>query len=76
MKIIETKVMRGPNYWSNYRKKLIVMKLDLEALEERPTNKIEGFSTRLQAQFPSMKSHRCSKGHEGGFFERVIEFKP
>ena len=43
MKIIETKVMRGPNYWSIKRKKLIVMKLDLEELEEIPTNKIDGF---------------------------------
>lgn len=73
MKIIETKTLRGPNYWSNYRKKLIVMKLDLEDLEESPTNKISGFSERLQAMFPSMRKHRCSKHHEGGFFERVEE---
>ncbi len=73
MKIIEIKTLRGPNYWSNYRKKLIVMKLDLEEMEERPTNKIDGFGERLRAAFPSMKSHRCSKNHEGGFFERVDE---
>ncbi len=73
MKIIETKVMRGPNYWSNFRKKLIVMKLDLEELEERPTNLITGFSERLEALFPTMRSHRCSKDYEGGFFERVKE---
>lgn len=73
MKIIEIKTLRGPNYWSNYRKKLIVMKLDLEEMEERPTNEIEGFGDRLRAAFPSMKSHRCSKNHEGGFFERVDE---
>ncbi len=73
MKIIEIKTLRGPNYWSNYRKKLIVMKLDLESLEEMPTNKIAGFSERIQAMFPSMTKHRCSKDHEGGFFERVTE---
>jgi len=73
MKIIEIKTLRGPNYWSNYRKKLIVMKLDLEELEESPTNKIPGFDTRIEALFPSMKKHRCSKDHEGGFFERVKE---
>jgi cyanophycin synthetase len=71
MKIIEIKTLRGPNYWSNYRKKLIVMKLDLEELEEQPTNKIPGFSERLEKLMPSMVSHRCSKDHEGGFFERV-----
>ncbi|HXD92809.1 MAG TPA: cyanophycin synthetase [Bacteroidia bacterium] len=73
MKIIEIKTLRGPNYWSNYRKKLIVMKLDLEELEEFPTNKIDGFAERLEKMLPSMRKHRCSKKHEGGFFERVVE---
>lgn len=73
MKIVEIKTLRGPNYWSNFRKKLIVMKLDLEELEEFPTNKINGFDMRLVMMFPSMVSHRCSKNHEGGFFERVKE---
>ncbi|MBC7861519.1 MAG: cyanophycin synthetase, partial [Bacteroidia bacterium] len=73
MKIVEIKAMRGPNYWSNYRKKLIVMKLDLEDLEEFPTNKIKGFGERLKTMFPTMISHRCSKDYEGGFFERVKE---
>ncbi|MBK7147852.1 MAG: cyanophycin synthetase [Bacteroidetes bacterium] len=71
MKILEIKVMKGPNYWSNKRHKLIVMKLDLEDLEEKPTNKIDGFSERLEAMFPSMFEHRCSEGVEGGFFSRV-----
>jgi len=71
MKIIEIKILRGPNYWSNYRDKLIAMKLDLEDLEERPTNLIDGFSERIEKLFPSMMGHRCSKGYEGGFFERV-----
>lgn len=73
MKIIEIKTLRGPNYWSNYRKKLIVMKLDIGVLEELPTNKINGFSERLQNMFPSMQKHRCSKNYAGGFFERVQE---
>lgn len=65
--------MRGPNYWSIRRKKLIVMKLDLERLEEFPTNKIEGFSERIQLMFPSMIDHRCSENTAGGFFLRVRE---
>jgi cyanophycin synthetase len=73
MQIVEIKTLRGPNYWSNYRKKLIVMKLDLQELEELPTNKIPDFPKRLKETFPSMASHRCSKDHEGGFFERVDE---
>ncbi len=73
MKIIETKVMRGPNYWSIKRKKLIVMKLDLEELEELPTNKIEGFGARIEALMPSLMHHRCSEGKEGGLFSRIKE---
>jgi len=73
MKIIEINAMRGPNYWSVRRHKLIVMVLDLEEMEEYPSNKIEGFNKRLQDMFPSMYSHRCSVGTAGGFFERVEE---
>jgi len=71
MKIIDIKVMNGPNYWNSKRHKLIVMRLDLEDLEERPTNKIEGFSERIEKMFPSMYQHRCSPGVPGGFFTRV-----
>jgi cyanophycin synthetase len=73
MKILDIKVMKGPNYWSIRRHKLIVMLLDLEELEEHPTNKIPGFYERLTAMFPSMYEHRCSEGVPGGFFSRVAE---
>lgn len=73
MQILELKVLRGPNYWSIRRPKLIQMKLDLEKLEERPTNHIHGFRERLEKMFPSMYSHRCSVGAPGGFFQRVEE---
>lgn len=63
--------MRGPNYWSVRRHKLIVMVLDLEELEELPTDQIDGFSERLEAMFPTMYEHRCSEGEAGGFFSRV-----
>ncbi len=73
MKILDIKVMRGPNYWSIRRHKLIQMRLDLEELEQFPTNKIEGFGERLQKLFPTMHSHRCSIGTPGGFFKRIEE---
>ncbi|MBL7949494.1 MAG: cyanophycin synthetase, partial [Bacteroidia bacterium] len=73
MKIQDIRVMRGPNYWSIRRHKLIVMKLDIEELEDLPTNKISGFSERMEKMFPSMYSHECSEGHAGGFFKRVRE---
>jgi len=71
MRILELKAMRGPNYWSVKRHHLIVMRLDIEELEQRPTDRIPGFLERIQALLPSMYSHRCSEEHEGGFWERV-----
>ncbi len=73
MKILEIKTMSGPNYWSTTRHKLIVMLLDLEEMEERPTNTIDGFLGRLQALMPTLYEHRCSEGVAGGFFHRVKE---
>ncbi len=73
MKIVEIKVLKGPNYWSVRRNKLIQMKLDLQELEQHPTNTIDGFRQRLQTMFPTMYEHRCSEGVPGGFFQRVDE---
>lgn len=73
MRILDLKAMRGPNYWSIRRHHLIVMRLDLEELEERPTDKIPGFFDRMKELLPTLYSHRCSEDHEGGFFERVQE---
>ena len=73
MRIREINAMRGPNYWSVRRHKLIVMVLDLEEMEERPSNTIDGFYERLTTMFPTMYEHRCSVGEPGGFFQRVEE---
>lgn len=73
MHIRSINAMRGPNYWSIRRHKLIVMVLDLEEMEEYPSNKIDGFYERLEAMMPTLYSHRCSVGEPGGFFERVKE---
>ncbi|MGZ5303355.1 MAG: cyanophycin synthetase family protein, partial [Bacteroidia bacterium] len=71
MKILEIRALNGPNYWSVWRHKLIVMKLDLQEMEEKPSNKIPGFVDRLEKLLPSMYDHRCSEGYRGGFFDRV-----
>jgi cyanophycin synthetase len=73
MKIEEIRVLRGPNYWSVRRTKLIQIKLDLEEMEQRPTNTIYGFLERMQTLLPSLYEHRCSEGAPGGFFKRVKE---
>jgi cyanophycin synthetase len=73
MKILDIKAMNGPNYWSPTRHKLIVMLLDLEEMEQRPTDKIPGFLDRISAMMPTLYSHRCSEGVSGGFYSRIKE---
>ena len=71
MKILKVQALRGPNIWSIKRKKLIQMRLDLEEMEQFPTNKIDGFRERIEIMFPSLIEHRCSEGCRGGFFMRI-----
>lgn len=73
MKILNIQVLRGPNYWSNYRKKLIVLTLDLQQYEEQPTNCLEHFNDSLTTLIPSLSEHRCSIGVKGGFLSRLAE---
>ena len=73
MKILEVRALKGPNYWSSRRHYLIVMQVDLEEMEHYPSNRIEGFPDRLEALLPSLYEHRCSRGYEGGFLERLRE---
>ncbi len=73
MRILEVKALRGPNYWSGYRKKLIVMRLDLEDFEQKPTDKLDGFAARIREVMPSLVNHGCSYQEPGGFLRRVEE---
>ena len=73
MKILKTQTLRGPNYWSIRRQKLIQMRFDLEDLAEKPSNLIPGFYEGLVDILPSLIEHYCSPNHRGGFFERVKE---
>jgi cyanophycin synthetase len=73
MKIQRILTLRGPNYWSIRRPKLVVMRLDLEELAERPSNTIPGFYAGLMNTLPSLVEHFCSPGCRGGFLQRVKE---
>lgn len=73
MRIQKIQTLRGPNYWSIRRHKLIVMRLDLEELAEKPSNEIPGFYEGLVSALPSLEEHFCSPGCRGGFFSRVRE---
>ena len=71
MEILKIQALRGPNIWSIQRKKLIQMRLDLQEMEQSPTNQIDGFRQRIEEMIPTMIEHRCSEGCHGGFFSRV-----
>ncbi|MEO9022750.1 MAG: cyanophycin synthetase, partial [Ginsengibacter sp.] len=49
------------------------MTLDLEELEEKPSNKIDGFAKNLEKLLPTLYEHRCSEGEPGGFLKRLEE---
>jgi cyanophycin synthetase len=71
MKILKIQTLRGPNYWSIRYKKLVVVRLDLEDLADRPSDTLPGFYEGLVEALPSLEEHFCSPGHRGGFLKRV-----
>ncbi|MEQ9670333.1 cyanophycin synthetase [Coleofasciculus sp. G2-EDA-02] len=73
MRILKIQTLRGPNYWSIRRHKLIVMRLDLEELIDKPSNVLPGFYKGLVQVLPSLEGHFCSPGVRGGFLSRVRE---
>lgn len=73
MRILQTQTLRGPNYWSIRRNKLIVMQLALEELTEKTSDEIPGFYEGVIKVLPSLIEHHCSRGHRGGFLERIKE---
>lgn len=73
MRILKIQTLRGSNYWSIRRHKLVVMRLDLEELADKPSNEIPGFYEGLIQVLPSLEEHFCSPGCRGGFLSRVRE---
>ncbi len=71
LRIVETRVLRGPNYWA--REPVIRQVVDLGVLEEFPSNKIPGFVDALVEMLPTLEDHACSLGRRGGFITRLRE---
>ncbi len=69
LRILETRILRGPNYWS--RSPVIRMVVDLGGLEQFPSNTIPGFVEGLIAWMPSLEDHACSLNRRGGFLTRL-----
>ncbi|HEX6707232.1 MAG TPA: cyanophycin synthetase [Albitalea sp.] len=71
MKIIERRVLRGPNIHSLGPCFMAV--LDLEELDEVASSALPGFTDRLLALLPGLIEHRCSLERRGGFVARLRE---
>jgi len=71
LRILETQIFRGPNYWSY--EPCIRLLVDLGSLEHWPTNTLKGFTKRLLELLPGIAQHSCSVGRAGGFLERLEE---
>ncbi|HEX7949612.1 MAG TPA: cyanophycin synthetase [Candidatus Limnocylindrales bacterium] len=69
LRILETRVLRGPNYWA--REPVVRLLVDLGVLERYPTNKLPGFTDALVALLPTLEDHACSLGRRGGFITRL-----
>ncbi|MEA2631098.1 MAG: cyanophycin synthetase, partial [Chloroflexota bacterium] len=69
LRILETRVLRGPNYWA--REPVIRLLVDLGVLEEYPSNLLPNFTDALVALLPTLEDHACSLGRRGGFITRL-----
>jgi cyanophycin synthetase len=69
LRILETRVLRGPNYWA--REPVVRMLVDLGVLEQFPSDEIPGFNDALIALLPTLEDHACSLGRRGGFITRL-----
>jgi cyanophycin synthetase len=71
LRILETRVYRGPNYWAY--DKAVHLLVDLGSLEDWPTDALPGFTDALLRLLPGLVDHTCGVGRRGGFVERLRE---
>jgi cyanophycin synthetase len=71
LKILESQVLRGPNFWSY--EPTIRLLVDLGSLEHWPSNTLPAFTDALVDLLPGLRDHGCSLHRPGGFIERLRE---
>src|SRR5688500_11261359 len=71
MKILDTRVYRGPNLYA--LRQVIRLKVDLDELEDYPTVRLPGSTERLLELMPTLQEHTCSYAEPGGFVRRMTE---
>jgi cyanophycin synthetase len=69
LRILETQVFRGPNFWSY--EPCVRLLVDLGSLEHWPSNSLAGFNEAILDLLPGLKDHSCSLGRPGGFLYRL-----
>jgi cyanophycin synthetase len=71
LRVTRIRALRGPNYWR--LAPVIAGDVHQGSLEKVTTTDVPGFTERLTGAIPSLESHKCTRGHFGGFIERLIE---
>ncbi|HVD62077.1 MAG TPA: acetate--CoA ligase family protein, partial [Gemmatimonadaceae bacterium] len=71
LRITRIRALRGPNYWR--LAPVIAGDVQQGSLEKVSTADVPGFTERLTGAIPSLESHKCNRGHFGGFIERMVE---
>jgi cyanophycin synthetase len=71
LRVVQRAVYRGPHIYGDTL--MIRIRVDLGFLETFPTSVIPSFPDALLEALPSLSKHACSRGHEGGFVERLRE---
>jgi cyanophycin synthetase len=71
LRVARIRALRGPNYWR--LAPVIAGDVHQGALENVSTADVAGFTERLTSAIPSLESHKCNRGHFGGFIERLVE---
>jgi cyanophycin synthetase len=69
VKVLRTTWLDGPSIWTY--KPAIETLLDIQDLEQYPSNLLPGFTDRLIAYLPGLYEHQCGVGVPGGFIERL-----
>src|SRR5258706_124216 len=63
--------LSGSIYWR--LAPVLACDVAMGSLEKVTSADITGFTSRLIAAIPSLETHKCTRGHPGGFVERLTE---
>jgi cyanophycin synthetase len=71
MRLVRVRTITGPNVY--HRRGVLVATIDLDDLRDIESRDVPRFNAGLLAALPGLHEHRCSRGHRGGFVERLNE---